>query len=86
MASELSRKERIESALNYYNVKDSSKIIVRFQSIGNTPIMKQNFYQITASSKFKNVILFLRKKLDWKDDQPLVSFSPFLQSSNQAVI
>ncbi|KAF9175792.1 hypothetical protein BGX21_003952 [Mortierella sp. AD011] len=59
--------------------KDTSK--VRFQAIGNAPILKQKVYTITASNKFMAVIQFLRKQLDYKHSDPLFlyvnsAFSP----------
>lgn len=50
------------------------KVVVRFRAIGNAPILKQNFYKITASNKFQAVILFLRKELNYKASDPLVNF------------
>ena len=37
-------------------------VVVRFKAVGNAPIMKQNFYKITASNRFQAVIQFLRKE------------------------
>ncbi|RUS34050.1 ubiquitin-like autophagy protein Apg12-domain-containing protein [Jimgerdemannia flammicorona] len=56
-------------------------VVVRFRAIGNAPIMKQNFYKITASNKFQAVIQFLRKELNYKGSDPLFlyinsAFSP----------
>lgn len=48
-------------------------MIVRFKATGNAPIMKQNFYKITASHPFDKVIQFLRKELGWKQQDALVS-------------
>lgn len=48
-------------------------VIVRFRAVGNAPIMKQNFYKITAQNRFQTVIQFLRKELGWKPTDPLVS-------------
>nr|CRX78973.1 hypothetical protein ls5930a1_00050 [Leucosporidium scottii] len=53
-------------ALETYKQRDTTKVIVRFKATGNAPIMKQNFYKITASNKFQAVIAFLRKELGWK--------------------
>ena len=50
-------------------------VIVRFKSVGNAPIMKQNFYKISASNRFQTVIQFLRKELGWKSGDALVSGS-----------
>ena len=47
-------------------------VVVRFKAVGNAPIMKQNFYKITASNRFQTVIQFLRKELGWKSGEPLV--------------
>ncbi|CAG8434544.1 5350_t:CDS:2 [Diversispora eburnea] len=69
------------TALEKYKKKDSSKVVVRFRAIGNAPILKQNFYKITASNKFQAVIQFLRKELNYKTSDPLFlyinsAFSP----------
>ena len=63
------------SALETYKGRDTSKVVVRFKAVGNAPIMKQNFYKITASNRFQTVIQFLRKELGWKSGDALVSFS-----------
>lgn len=47
-------------------------VVVRFKAVGNAPIMKQNFYKITAANRFQAVIQFLRKELGWKAGDPLV--------------
>lgn len=49
-----------------------STVIVRFKAVGNAPIMKQNYFKITAGQQFSAVIQFLRKELQWKSE-PLVS-------------
>ncbi|KAG0224448.1 hypothetical protein BGW41_005078 [Actinomortierella wolfii] len=51
--------------------KDTSKVVVRFRAIGNAPILKQNFYKISASNKFLAVIQFLRKELNYQPSDPL---------------
>lgn len=56
-------------------------VIVRFKAVGNAPIMKQNFYKITASNRFQAVIQFLRKELGWKQGDPLVSLAAFARVS-----
>jgi ubiquitin-like protein ATG12 len=72
------------SALRSYSVGSSMLIktfgfrhdltvVVRFKAVGNAPIMKTNFYKITASNRFQAVIQFLRKELGWKSGDPLVS-------------
>ncbi|KAF8518653.1 autophagy protein 12 [Hysterangium stoloniferum] len=61
-------------ALETYKKKDSSKIVVRFKAVGNAPIMKQNFYKITAANRFQAVIQFLRKELGWKATDPLFTY------------
>jgi len=72
--------ESIE-ALETYRKRDTSKVVVRFKAVGNAPIMKNNFYKITANNRFQAVIQFLRKELGWKSGDPLFtyinnSFSP----------
>jgi ubiquitin-like protein ATG12 len=49
-------------------------VVVRFKAVGNAPIMKQNFYKITASNRFQAVIQFLRKELGWKSSDPLFTY------------
>ncbi|KAI8986762.1 APG12-domain-containing protein [Trametes punicea] len=61
-------------ALETYKRKDSNKVVVRFKAVGNAPIMKQNFYKITASNRFQAVIQFLRKELGWKQGDPLFTY------------
>jgi ubiquitin-like protein ATG12 len=61
-------------ALETYKKKDPSKVVVRFKAVGNAPIMKQNFYKITASNRFQAVIQFLRKELAWKAGDPLFTY------------
>ncbi|KAF8500121.1 ubiquitin-like autophagy protein Apg12-domain-containing protein [Gautieria morchelliformis] len=61
-------------ALETYRKKDSSKVVVRFKAVGNAPIMKQNFYKITAANRFQAVIQFLRKELGWKAADPLFTY------------
>lgn len=67
--------------LNLYNDMSAKRIvcqlvIVRFRAVGNTPIMKQNFFKITSSNRFQAVIQFLRKELGWKAGDPLVRSCP----------
>jgi len=61
-------------ALEAYKKKDVSKVVVRFKAVGNAPIMRQNFYKITASNRFQAVIQFLRKELGWKAGDPLFTY------------
>jgi len=61
-------------ALEAYKRRDGSKVIVRFRAVGNAPIMKQNYYKITASNRFQTVIQFLRKELGWKPTDPLFTY------------
>jgi len=61
-------------ALESYKKKDPSKVIVRFKAVGNAPIMKTNFYKITAANRFQAVIQFLRKELGWKAGDPLFTY------------
>ncbi len=51
-------------------------VVVRFKATGNAPIMKQNFYKITAGNQFQAVIAFLRRELGWKQSDALVSRQP----------
>jgi len=66
--------EEALKALETYKKKDPSKVIVRFQAVGNAPIMKQNFYTITSSNRFQAVIQFLRKELEWQPGEPLFTY------------
>lgn len=59
-------------ALETYKKKDASKVVVRFKAIGNAPIMKNNYFRITAFNRFQAVIQFLRKELGWKQGDALV--------------
>lgn len=61
-------------ALEAYKKKDASKVVVRFKAVGNAPIMRQNFYKITASNRFQAVIQFLRKELGWKTGDALFTY------------
>ncbi|KAF9317652.1 hypothetical protein BG003_000472 [Podila horticola] len=61
--------------------KDTSKVVVFFQAIGNAPILKQKHFKITASHKFMVVIQFLRRELGYQPSDPLFlyvnsAFSP----------
>ncbi|EJD07802.1 APG12-domain-containing protein [Fomitiporia mediterranea MF3/22] len=62
------------TALETYKARDTSKVVVRFKAVGNAPIMKQNFYKITASNRFQTVIQFLRKELGWKSGDALFTY------------
>ncbi|CAG7848936.1 Ubiquitin-like protein ATG12 {ECO:0000256/RuleBase:RU361201} [Serendipita indica DSM 11827] len=73
-------------ALQTYKQRDLTKVVVRFKAVGNAPIMKQNFFKITASNRFQAVVQFLRKELGWKPSDPLftyinLSFAPSLDDS-----
>ncbi|POY73721.1 hypothetical protein BMF94_3259 [Rhodotorula taiwanensis] len=73
-------------ALEATQEKDMSKVIVRFKATGNAPIMKQNFYKITASNQFRTVTAFLRKELGWRASDPLFvyinsAFAPALDDT-----
>lgn len=52
--------------------RSPTPVVIRFKSVGSAPIMKQNFFKITASHKFQAVVQFLRKELRWKAEDPLV--------------
>jgi ubiquitin-like protein ATG12 len=47
-------------------------VVVRFKAVGNAPVMKQNFFKITASNRFQMVIQFLRRELHHAEKDPLV--------------
>ncbi|KAF7433003.1 hypothetical protein PC9H_004947 [Pleurotus ostreatus] len=66
--------EKALSALNTYRQRDLTKVPIRFKAVGNAPIMKENMYKITASSRFQAVIQFLRKQLGWKTGTPLFTY------------
>jgi Ubiquitin-like autophagy protein Apg12 len=61
------------NAFENYKKKDSAKVVVRFKATGNAPIMKNNYFRITAFNRFQAVIQFLRKELGWKQGDALVS-------------
>ncbi|KAI0316599.1 ubiquitin-like autophagy protein Apg12-domain-containing protein [Amylostereum chailletii] len=61
----------------YTKHKDTTKVRVRFKAIGNAPIMKENLFKITTSNRFQAVIVFLRKELRWKADEPLHTYINF---------
>ena len=64
---------------------DLSSVVVRFKAVGNAPIMRQNFYKITASNRFQAVIQFLRRELGWKAGDPLVHTPSALKRSKHEV-
>ncbi|KAF9261128.1 APG12-domain-containing protein [Marasmius fiardii PR-910] len=73
--------EEALKALQVYRKKDAEKVIVRFKAVGNAPIMKDNFFKITASNRFQAVIQFLRRQLGYRGNEPLhtyinLAFSP----------
>ncbi|GHJ86086.1 hypothetical protein NliqN6_2488 [Naganishia liquefaciens] len=63
-----------EEALASYKKLPDTKVVIRFKSVGSAPIMKQNFFKITASHKFQAVVQFLRKELRWKAEDPLFTY------------
>ncbi|PWN95537.1 APG12-domain-containing protein [Tilletiopsis washingtonensis] len=73
---------QVAHALDTYRRKDTSKaVVVRFKAIGNAPIMKNNYFRITAFNRFHAVVVFLRKELGWKSGDALFlyinsSFAP----------
>ncbi|KAJ1859766.1 Ubiquitin-like protein [Coemansia sp. RSA 2703] len=61
--------------------KQPNKIVVRFKSIGNAPILKKSVYKISSTQRFQALIMFLRKELGYKVSEPLFvyvnsAFSP----------
>ncbi|KAH8928858.1 APG12-domain-containing protein [Atractiella rhizophila] len=72
-----------ETALESYRAREATKakVVVRFRAVGAAPVMKQNFFKISASNRFQTVMTFLRRELNWKSSDPLFmyinsSFSP----------
>ncbi|KXN69624.1 autophagy protein 12 [Conidiobolus coronatus NRRL 28638] len=63
------------------------KIIVRFRSVGNAPIMKQNLYKISTSNQFGSVANFLRKELRLKPSENLFLYinSAFCPNPDESV-
>lgn len=70
---EISAKARFHLKHVVGSLTPTTAVVVRFKAVGNAPIMKQNFYKITASNRFQAVVQFLRKELAWKASDPLVS-------------
>ncbi|KAG0027724.1 hypothetical protein BGZ81_005334 [Podila clonocystis] len=68
--------------------KDTSKVVVFFQAIGNAPILKQKHFKITASHKFMVVIQFLRRELGYQPSDPLFLYvnSAFSPAPDEVVI
>ncbi|RXK39432.1 ubiquitin-like protein ATG12 [Tremella mesenterica] len=64
-------KSDVLAALEHYKIKDASKVVVRFKSIGSAPIMKNNVFKVTAGNKFQAVVVFLRTQLGYKPTDPL---------------
>ncbi|KAJ1648295.1 Ubiquitin-like protein [Coemansia erecta] len=59
----------------------AKKVVVRFKSIGNAPILKKSVYKISSTQRFQALIVFLRKELGYKASEPLFvyvnsAFSP----------
>ncbi|KAJ2801961.1 Ubiquitin-like protein [Coemansia guatemalensis] len=57
------------------------KVVVRFRSTGNAPILKKSVYKISSAQRFQALIVFLRKELGYKASEPLFvyvnsAFSP----------
>ncbi|KAI9504531.1 Ubiquitin-like protein [Coemansia spiralis] len=57
------------------------KVVVRFRSTGNAPILKKSVYKISSAQRFHALIIFLRKELGYKTTEPLFvyvnsAFSP----------
>jgi len=67
-------KPSAREALEHYKQKDTSKVVVRFKSIGSAPIMKTNVFKVTAGNKFQAVIVFLRSQLGLKPGDPLFTY------------
>ncbi|RPB24525.1 hypothetical protein L211DRAFT_837446 [Terfezia boudieri ATCC MYA-4762] len=41
----------------------NDKVTIRFQSIGNAPMLKRKVFRISSGAKFGKVVAFLRKQL-----------------------
>ncbi|KAI9476778.1 APG12-domain-containing protein [Coemansia mojavensis] len=59
----------------------AKKVVVRFRSTGNAPILKKSVYKISSAQRFQALIVFLRKELGYKASEPLFvyvnsAFSP----------
>ncbi|KAJ2742390.1 Ubiquitin-like protein [Coemansia sp. BCRC 34301] len=62
-------------------ITQPKKIVVKFRSIGNAPILKKSVYKISSAQRFQALIVFLRKELGYKAIEPLFvyvnsAFSP----------
>ncbi|OAJ42295.1 hypothetical protein BDEG_25764 [Batrachochytrium dendrobatidis JEL423] len=55
-----------ESNTEKYSNEVPDKVVVRLKATGSAPILKQTVFKISSSSKFQNVIAFLRKELAYK--------------------
>ncbi|KAJ2276822.1 Ubiquitin-like protein, partial [Coemansia sp. RSA 370] len=49
----------------------AKKVVVRFRSTGNAPILKKSVYKISSAQRFQALIVFLRKELGYKASEPL---------------
>ncbi|KAJ1661834.1 Ubiquitin-like protein [Coemansia sp. RSA 1813] len=68
-------------ALTANNNEPPKKVVVRFRSTGNAPILKKSVYKISSAQRFHTLIIFLRKELGYKASEPLFvyvnsAFSP----------
>jgi ubiquitin-like protein ATG12 len=79
--------DNLNEIVEKYKEKDTSKVIVIFQAIGNAPILKQKVFKLTASNKFQTVIQFLRKELRYKGSDPLFLYinSAFSPSPDETI-
>ncbi len=49
-------------------------MIITLKPVGDAPLLKKNKYKIAATSRFSEVITFVRKVLNLKAEQSLVRF------------
>lgn len=63
------------------------KVVVRFRSIGNAPILKKSVYKISSAQRFQALTVFLRKELGYKGSEPLFVYvnSAFLPAPDETV-
>lgn len=57
------------------------KVIILFKEIGSAPALKQNKFKLASTATFKDVLFFLRKQLQVKPEESLVS-GPILFECN----
>ncbi|KZV75714.1 autophagy protein 12 [Peniophora sp. CONT] len=61
-------------ALDLYKRKDATKVVVLFKAVGNAPVMLRNDFNISASNPFQAIVVFLRKHIGWRVQDPLFTY------------